>query len=70
MPSWHGRDVPGTSDRPSVSGRLSIAVAGAGYTAIGDHLRQVLPEAEIELVRRIRCASASSSASRPCWYQS
>jgi phosphoglycerate dehydrogenase-like enzyme len=25
-------------------------VAGAGYTAIGDHLRQVLPEAEIELV--------------------
>ena len=27
-----------------------MAVAGAGYTAIGDHLRQVLPEAEIELV--------------------
>ena len=25
-------------------------MAGAGYTAIGDHLRQVLPEAEIELV--------------------
>ena len=50
VPSWHGRGVPGISDHLSVSDRVSVAVAGAGYTAIGDHLRQVLPEAEIELV--------------------
>ncbi|MGH3935864.1 MAG: NAD(P)-dependent oxidoreductase [Pseudonocardiaceae bacterium] len=30
--------------------RVSVVVAGAGYTAIGDYLRQVLPEAKVELV--------------------
>ncbi|MDQ4020919.1 MAG: lactate dehydrogenase [Actinomycetota bacterium] len=42
--------MPGISDRPSVSDRVSVVVAGAGYTAIGDHLGQVLPEAQIALV--------------------
>lgn len=42
--------MPGNADRLQVSDRLRIAVAGAGYTAIGDYLRQVLPEAVVELV--------------------